>query len=112
MVKLASEAGVERRRYKRLAISRPVGLKLDQEPHDARIADVSAGGAKISTELRPPCGQVVLIQNAGLGDLPAVVLRHEPDSIAVQFELYDYEKNRLIEALATLLDPSTPSAVC
>ena len=110
MAKPSSEAGVERRRFKRLVISRPVGLKLNQKPHDAQIADVSAGGARINTELRPPCGQIVLIQNAGLGDLPAVVLRHEPDSIAVQFELYDYEKNRLVEALATLLHPKLPNA--
>lgn len=53
---------------------------LDGEECEVQLADVSISGASVRTAVKPPLGSDVLI-----GKLRALVVRHHPEGIGVQF---------------------------
>lgn len=86
-----SEGGVDRQQGRRPFVPRRrqalcvIAAGTRRDP--ARLREVSAAGATLDTNGRPPLGEAVELQHPAAGTIVARVARHTRDGIGLSFDL-------------------------
>jgi methyl-accepting chemotaxis protein len=82
---------VNRRRYPRVAVDQPCNVVLAGRTHDARLLDLSRGGAAIAgVKDVPPNGEGVLVVPGAGGQIPFMIVRLSDDAMHVAFASADH----------------------
>jgi hypothetical protein len=91
----------ERRRYKREQVDlagRQFEPAKNREAH-CKIADISAGGARILSDVVPLPGTIIVIYIDGFGRFEGSVARTEHDGFGIAFNCSAHKRERLVELL-------------
>ena len=88
-----SEGGVhrlvDRRAYARFRSHRLCLIVAGTRRDPARLRELSAAGAMLDTNARPPLGEAVRLQHPEAGEIAARVSRHTRDGVGLAFDLGD-----------------------
>jgi len=93
----------ERRQHNRGELALEASMKINNESYSAEILDISSGGARLRCSVVPRNGAGIAISLDGFVDLPAVVVRRLPTSIAVEFRLPPLQYAEFSEKLERIL---------
>ena len=91
----------ERRRYKRERVDlagRQFEPTEKREAH-CKIVDLSAGGARVLSEVIPPPGTLVVVYIDGFGRFEGSIARTEQKGFGIQFHCTAHKRERLAELL-------------
>ena len=116
-----SEGGVhrliDRRSFARFRSRRLCLIVAGTRSDAARLREISATGAALDTNARPPLGEAVRLKHPEAGEIAARVSRHTRDGISLSFDLDDGAVSFAMLALATDMTealqvtvPLTPSS--
>lgn len=95
----------DQRRHKRVELVLPARFMLpDRSEHDASLLDISAGGISLKTDQRPPKGTPVIVYVKEIGRLEGAVVRHHTKGFAVEFDVNQVQRDRLVEKLTVHLN--------
>lgn len=101
----ASKPASDRRRHRRVPVL-VTGRLLDGFEREAacETVNVSAGGAVLDSEQRPPIGASAVLYLEHFGRLDAEVVRHEGGSLfGVRFQAGAAKRERIVETLTWLI---------
>ena len=103
---LVARARAERRRYKRVPVSLSGRLFVPAESREAhcKIADMSPGGARITTDVIPTQGAQVVIYIDGFGRFEGTVARPDEAGFGIQFQCSQHKRDRIAEQLTLYLN--------
>lgn len=108
-----SEGGVhrliDRRSYARFRSRRLCLIVAGTRRDPARLCEISAAGATLDTNARPPLGESVRLHHPEAGAIAARVSRHTRDGVGLSFELCDNAVSFAILALATDMTDRPPA---
>ncbi len=96
-------SAAERRNYRRSAVTMPALIRLTSEVYEANLIDISPGGAQLRCSVVPRIGADVGIELNGFDIIPARVVRRLPQSIAVEFDMPQHQRDKFAVALDALL---------
>ena len=94
----------EKRRHRRVAVSKSVQAKTESRQYDGSVRDISAGGAALNVEAEVEHESEVELDIEDLGPLLGTVARLYDDGFAVEFDLDEEEEERLLTELTDLHD--------
>lgn len=107
----------DQRRHRRIAAPGQARVNFSGRWQVCDIVDLSGGGARFKSDIKPLESANVLVQLRGLGMIRAKVVKRDGSSFAVQFNAKDYDADALVDSLmlhanARLLagDTETPEA--
>ena len=89
----------DQRRYRRVAMTGDAKVNFGGRWHLCQIIDLSGGGARFRSEIRPVDGANVLVQLRGVGIVRAAVVYRDKSCFAVQFNGEDYDSGALVDNL-------------
>lgn len=99
-----SEGGVHRlasgRAFARFRSRRVCVLAAGTRRDPARLRDISAAGATLDTNSRPPLGERVRLHHPEAGDIEAQVSRHTRDGVGLSFAIDEASVSFAMLALA------------
>lgn len=72
-----------KQRAERIRVMRPTTVEIDGIRYGAVIHNISFGGVRLLTDLRPEMGSGVTLIDDQLGTVEAEVIRHTPDGFAL-----------------------------
>lgn len=86
---VSSWSGIERRAHPRWQGEdrQPLPLRIGEARQAGRLRDISAGGAAVQGDLAASIGASALIELSDALRLPGVVVRVEPRTVAIRFDL-------------------------
>jgi hypothetical protein len=92
------DAYADRRAFPRVPVALPAFLEVNGERHAVQILDLSAGGAKLSSQADPPTGMTVLL-DCGAVRRAATIRWRSPGVLGLAFEgeLDAHEVSALVE---------------
>jgi PilZ domain len=100
-----SEGGVhrliDRRSFARFRSRRLCLIVAGTRCDAARLREISATGAALDTNARPPLGEAVRLKHPEAGEIAARVSRHTREGISLSFDLDDGAVSFAMLALAT-----------
>ena len=100
-----SEGGVhrliDRRSFARFRSRRLCLIVAGTRRDAARLREISAAGAALDTNARPPLGETVRLSHPEAGEIAARVSRHTREGISLSFDLGDQAVSFAMLALAT-----------
>lgn len=113
-----SEGGVhrlvDRRSVARFRSHRLCQIIAGRRRDSARLREISATGAALDTNARPPLGEAVWLRHPEAGEIAARVTRHTLEGVSISFDLDDKSVSFAVLALATdmteALQPPPPLA--
>ena len=89
----------DQRRYRRVAMTGDARVNFGGRWHVCEIVDLSGGGARFRSEIRPIDGANVLVQLRGVGIVRALVVYRDKSCFAVKFNREDYDADALVDNL-------------
>ena len=105
---------IDRRSFARFRSRRLCLIVAGTRSDAARLREISATGAALDTNARPPLGEAVRLQHPEAGEIAARVSRHTREGISLSFDLGDEAVSFALLALATdmteALQAATPLA--
>ena len=103
---IAPEAQADRRRYKRVTVQLSGRLFVPSESREAhcKILDMSPGGARLSCDVLPPPGTLIVIYIDGFGRFEGQVARSIDGGVGVQFNCSAHKRERVAEQLTLYLN--------
>ncbi len=96
----------DQRRHRRVQSQGCARVNFGGRWHDCEILNVSGGGARFRSEIKPLPAANVLVQLRGLGMIRAKVVMRDGRSFAVQFNPEDYDLDALVDSLMLLANVS------
>lgn len=90
----------DRRSSRRWIINETVEIVVGDKVYDFEIADVSAGGARIVTDMELEAGMKVVLQLPGPLHLPAKVVHKQADGAGIEFEIGVADRTKLFDWIA------------
>ena len=110
-----SEGGVhrlvDRRSFARFRSRRLCLIVAGTRRDPARLSAISATGATLDTNARPPLGETVQLHHPEAGILAARVSYHSRDGVGLSFDLSDSAVSFAMLALATDMTAARPASV-
>jgi hypothetical protein len=103
---LVAKARAERRRYKRVPVALSGRLFIPAESREAhcKIADMSPGGARITSDVVPEAGAQVVVYIDGFGRFEGTVARPDETGFGIQFVCSQHKRERIAEQLTVYLN--------
>lgn len=92
-----------RRAHSRVILEREGRIHHAQGAEQARIKNISVGGAGLQMEMRLPDGSDVTLEVSDLGRIPGRVIRQLEDGVAVKFTFSAEKEQELIQRIAALV---------
>ncbi|MFC3713131.1 PilZ domain-containing protein [Sphingoaurantiacus capsulatus] len=92
---------VGRRAFARFRRRRMCVIEAGTRRDPARLRDISAAGATLDTNARPPLGEAVRLHHPEAGEIAAHVSRHTREGVGLSFEVSDASVSFAMLALAT-----------
>jgi hypothetical protein len=89
----------DQRRHRRVQSQGSARVNFGGCWHGCEIVDVSGGGARFRSEIKPLAAANVLVQLRGLGMVRAKVVTRNGRGFAVQFNPKDYDRDALVDSL-------------
>ena len=89
----------DQRRHRRVQSQGCARVNFGGRWHDCEIVDVSGGGARFRSEIKPLAAANVLVQLRGLGMVRAKVVTRDGRGFSVQFNPKDYDRDALVDSL-------------
>ena len=89
----------DQRRHRRVAMTGDARINFGGRWHTCRITDLSGGGGRFRSEIKPINGANVLVQLRGLGIVRGVVVHRDHSSFAIEFNRADYDVDALVDNL-------------
>jgi len=108
IVAVVDNSLAERRRYKRERVDL-AGRQFEPEENreaNCKILDMSAGGARVVSDIVPLPGTFVVVYIEGFGRFEGSVIRTEQNGFGVQFNCSEHKRERLIELLKLYMSGS------
>ena len=99
---------VDRRSFARFRSRRLCLIVAGTRRDPARLCEISAAGATLDTNARPPLGEAVRLLHPEAGEIAAHVSRHTRDGVGLSFELSDGAVSFAMLALATDMTDARP----
>lgn len=90
----------DRREFRRLAAEGTVRINFYGAWYSCSVIDISGGGGRFQSSIRPQIGTNVLLQMRGLGTIRAKVVRRSKEDFSLQFDLDDYDSDALVDNLS------------
>ncbi len=90
----------DRREFRRLAAEGTVRINFYGAWYSCSVLDISGGGGRFQSSIRPQVGTNVLLQMRGLGTIRATVVRRSKEDFSLQFDLEDYDSDALVDNLS------------
>jgi len=103
---VATKAGAERRRFRRVQVDLPGRLFIPADNHEARctVLDLSPGGAAIACETVPESGTNVILYIDNFGRFEGTVARRDGAGFGVAFVCTPSKRERIAEQLILFLN--------
>ncbi|MDP6788287.1 MAG: PilZ domain-containing protein [Rhodospirillales bacterium] len=102
---MAKKTGqAEKRRHRRVRVSKPVQAKTDSRQIEGSVTDISAGGAALNVDAEVDGESQVELDIEDMSPLSGTVARSYDDGFAVEFDLDEEEEDRLLTELTELHD--------
>lgn len=89
----------DQRRHRRVAMTGEARVNFGGRWHGCRIIDLSGGGGRFRSSIKPIEGANVLVQLRGLGIVRGKVVHRESACFSVEFNQEDYEPDALVDTL-------------
>ena len=89
----------DQRRHRRVQSQGSARVNFGGRWHDCETVDVSGGGARFRSEIKPLAAANVLVQLRGLGMVRAKVVMRNGRGFSVQFNPKDYDRDALVDSL-------------
>lgn len=101
-----TKTGAERRRFRRVSVDVPGRLFVPSDSREARctIADLSPGGAAVSSDLVPEAGTAVVLYVDGFGRFEGTVVRRGSGDFGISFTCTPGKRERIAEQLILFLN--------
>jgi len=97
----------ENRKHRRIAVPLVVKMLMDDgTEEEAIVRDISAGGASILSENKPPNGSRVILYIRDVGRLECSVVREHPHGFAVDFYCSKSRRDKIADKLTWLANRS------
>lgn len=97
----------ENRKHRRIAVPLIVKMLMENgSEEEAIVRDISAGGASILSEVRPPIGSRVILYIRDVGRLECSVVREHPHGFAVDFYCSKSRRDKIADKLTWLANRS------
>jgi c-di-GMP-binding flagellar brake protein YcgR len=94
----------EKRRHRRVSLSKSVQAKTDSRQYEGSVKDISASGVALNVDAEVDEESQVELDIKDLSPLSGIVARSYDDGFAVEFDLDEEEEDRLLSELADLQD--------
>ena len=103
---VVAKANAERRRFRRVRVDLPGRLFLPADSREARctVADLSPGGAAITSDLVPELGAAVVLYVDGFGRFEGTVARQNGYGFGLAFVCTPSKRERTAEQLTLFLN--------
>lgn len=89
----------DQRHHRRVAMNGDARINFGGRWHSCRVTDLSGGGGRFRSEIKPINGANVLVQLRGLGIVRGVVVHRDHSSFAIEFNRADYDVDALVDNL-------------
>ena len=89
----------DQRRHRRVAVRGEARINYGGRWHSCNIIDLSGGGGRFSSEIKPIQGANVLVQLRGIGMVRGIVLHRDHEGFAVEFNRADYDRDTMVDNL-------------
>jgi PilZ domain len=92
-----------RRSHRRVIVSNSTTISHQEDSYEAKILNISAGGAGICLEVRLANQSLVSVNVENFGIFPARIIRQMQNGVAVKFEMSEQKENKFIELVTSII---------
>ncbi|MEH6525199.1 MAG: PilZ domain-containing protein [Sneathiella sp.] len=94
---------MNRRAYRRVLVSNSTTISHDGDQYQAKVLNISAGGAGISLDVRLEDQTRISVNVENFGVIPARVVRQLRDGVGVKFELSEEKEQAFIKQVTKIV---------
>lgn len=97
-------------RTKRIKIGQAVKVQLHGEETDASVIDISYGGIRIKSDIKPEIGEKITIVEERAGELVGTVVRYTAGGFAVEFGEGEFSANFALQSITSDMMKDVPES--
>lgn len=94
---------MNRRAHRRVLVSNATTVSHDGDQHQAKVLNISAGGAGISLDVRLADQSRISVKVENFGIIPARVVRQMRDGVGVKFELSEEKEQAFLAQVTKII---------